>query len=896
MNRHLTIFWIFLLIVLVSTMPVMAGTKVENRINSGSLATIDMIVPSHPRLWLRGDWDWDHNNHGSLAWRILHGEATYDDEPGNDQEKLEFILLAPDDMYNSGSYATYSLRFLWMILYAKAQQLNWKSYLPPGSFPGMSIQYNPRYTADEYFADAREKLMWLANYPLNYEYPNFMVTLGAVAYDWLYNEHYSNGSPVLSDVDKSTLQQSLIASADYLKALADGSGHFFMSEDIAPYAYVMVGLALYEPSKLNDPNYAAVNAKAQEYLDDFDTFWVGKILPALNAQGGDGGWHGGLGQFIGEQFDHIYTSSEVVPWHVSRILFAHYTATGLNIEESLYSTDFMKYGAVFQHYMIRPNGAYYDIGKIQDYRYIWIAPLRMYSRRRFSSDQEQQRIGELGDWVRRYKAPAYYVNAGSYDLFDQVMFEEKYPNPRPPEEIGFSGSRHFDKLGWVFMREGFTSQDDLSALFICQRYHWSSLNIYAQNSFTLERKGELIQGYENTIRIDGQGQRRISSYPTIADGVEAYAPDSNYDVGPGIVMYEDNKYYVAVVGDATNAYDESKLSKFLRSIVYLKADDIFIVFDQVETLNSGIQKSWLINPGSTPQSQSENLYKITTGNGALWINRLLPADVSVLSQTSNSFEIAPTLSKNEVYFLHVLQAADSYLTPASSQILVDDAVLDSNTEGIGISMGDWDITFNEQNVDVVSHATEVKLLSFKAQIENGAVILTWQMLSGKNDCRFEIERSIDNKSFNKIDSAIGADYLTDSGMYSYQDKDILDGQTYYYRLKLINSSGAFEYSDVLMIKVAIPDDFILLQNYPNPCNPSTIIKFTVPTATNVRLIIYDVKGRLVKNLVHGTCLPGDNEVLWKGDDMNGQNVPSGIYFYWLYADSQIRTKKMLLLR
>ena len=361
-------------------------------------------------------------------------------------------------------------------------------------------------------------------------------------------------------------------------------------------------------------------------------------------------------------------------------------------------------------------------------------------------------------------------------------------------------------------------------------------------------------------------------------------------------MYEDNNYYTSVVGDATNAYDSNKLSGILRSIVYLKAEKIFIIFDQVETTSTIVQKSWAINPGATPQSQGENLYKIEKGNGALWINRLLPDNVTVLSQTSNKFEIAPTLSRNKVYFLHVLQAADSYLTLASSEILVDDAIMAANSEEINISIGEWDITFNGQYVDVVSHAVAVELHSFKAQIENGTVILSWQLLSGKNYYSFEIERSVDNRSFHKIGSVVGNDTGSELGVYSYNDNDIQNGQTYYYRLKMIDSSGVFKYSNILMINITMPNDFILLQNYPNPCNPSTIIKFTIPSEMNVELAIYDLKGRLVKSLVHGTCLPGENEVLWTGDDMKGQDVPSGIYYYKLHADSQIRVNKMLLLR
>ena len=596
--------------------------------------------------------------------------------------------------------------------------------------------------------------------------------------------------------------------------------------------------------------------------------------------------------------DPYYSDDTVLIWHIAPILFAHYTATGAPIEESIFSTGVIKYGAEFQNFMIRPNNNYYP--PIPDYysRMPWIAPMRMYSRRRFSSDPEQKKIGELGAWIRGVKSPDWFVNAGSYDFFEQTIFEEKWVNPRSPEEIGYSTTRAFQQLGWVFMRSGFTNSDDLAAIFICQRYHWSTLNTYSQNSFTLERKGELIQGYQNTIKIDGQGQRSISNFPTVSDGVEAYAPGSQYDVGPGILKFVSNNSFDYMFGDATNAYDSNKLEKFTRQIVYLKPD-IFVIFDRVVTKNANSEKSWIIDPGATPQSISSNLIVIENGSGALWLNRLLPENVINKSITTDRYEVVPDQFSNEDFFLNVMQTTDSDLSKDSPEVIADDATLLIQGDKIGVRVGTWEVLFKTDGDTVIwvnGQSTPVLLSLFEATIINSAVQLIWQTASEINNFGFEIERSLNNKHFQKIGFVRGHGTSEVQQNYHFSDEMVEDGKCYYYRLKQLNTNGTFEYSSIVEISKRVPGQFNLQQNYPNPCNPSTIICYSLPNKININLTIFDTQGRHIITLVQEKQSVGKKHVVWNGKDKNGLNVSNGLYFYRLKAGDLFITKKMLLIR
>jgi len=89
----------------------------------------------------------------------------------------------------------------------------------------------------------------------------------------------------------------------------------------------------------------------------------------------------------------------------------------------------------------------------------------------------------------------------------------------------------------------------------------------------------------------------------------------------------------------------------------------------------------------------------------------------------------------------------------------------------------------------------------------------------------------------------------------------------------------------------LPVDFALSQNYPNPFNPETRINYDIPASSHVKLIVYDVSGREVKQLVNGSLQPGKYYSV-----INAAGFSSGVYFYRLEAGSFVQTKKMILIK
>jgi flagellar hook assembly protein FlgD len=87
----------------------------------------------------------------------------------------------------------------------------------------------------------------------------------------------------------------------------------------------------------------------------------------------------------------------------------------------------------------------------------------------------------------------------------------------------------------------------------------------------------------------------------------------------------------------------------------------------------------------------------------------------------------------------------------------------------------------------------------------------------------------------------------------------------------------------------------LLGNFPNPFNPTTTIAYELSSPAPIHLRVYDVAGRLVRTLEHGTLqTAGRHEVRWDGRDETGRGVASGMYVYRL-DDGQARESGRMLL-
>ncbi len=117
----------------------------------------------------------------------------------------------------------------------------------------------------------------------------------------------------------------------------------------------------------------------------------------------------------------------------------------------------------------------------------------------------------------------------------------------------------------------------------------------------------------------------------------------------------------------------------------------------------------------------------------------------------------------------------------------------------------------------------------------------------------------------------------------------IDGEVEDYRVDIIESG-------VKQKDNKIPTEFALLNNYPNPFNPTTVICYQIPKTVPVKLTIYNLLGNEVRVLADDIHEPGEYKAVWDGIDKYGRKVSTGIYIYYIKAGEFTQAKKLLLIK
>ncbi|MFC1725743.1 FISUMP domain-containing protein [candidate division KSB1 bacterium] len=115
-------------------------------------------------------------------------------------------------------------------------------------------------------------------------------------------------------------------------------------------------------------------------------------------------------------------------------------------------------------------------------------------------------------------------------------------------------------------------------------------------------------------------------------------------------------------------------------------------------------------------------------------------------------------------------------------------------------------------------------------------------------------------------------------------------------LRLIKAVGDEKEITIFNTGYKIPADYSLEHNYPNPFNPATTLKYSIPRTSIVNLKIYNILGQEIKTLINEKQPAGYHSVKWDGTNNNGVKVNSGVYVYRLQTGDFVETKKMVLMK
>ncbi len=218
-------------------------------------------------------------------------------------------------------------------------------------------------------------------------------------------------------------------------------------------------------------------------------------------------------------------------------------------------------------------------------------------------------------------------------------------------------------------------------------------------------------------------------------------------------------------------------------------------------------------------------------------------------------------------------------------------------------------TFADCNTD---QALPVELSHFTAEFVNIGILLKWTTESEIENLGFILERKTTEADWRKIvsyqndDTLLGQGTVSFSTDYEFIDKFVEQGNTYKYRLADVDYNGVVTYHGTHEVFVesnplsSTANNFSVLA-YPNPFNPSTTIRYSVPSVekiqtTTVLATIYDITGKLITTLVNKEQSAGWHEMLWDGTNQNGQEVPGGVYLSRITVGSEVKTNRLILLK
>lgn len=216
-------------------------------------------------------------------------------------------------------------------------------------------------------------------------------------------------------------------------------------------------------------------------------------------------------------------------------------------------------------------------------------------------------------------------------------------------------------------------------------------------------------------------------------------------------------------------------------------------------------------------------------------------------------------------------------------------------------------TFSTWGIGGPNGSLPVELVNFNASGTTGKVQLSWSTASEFQNLGFEIYRSDDKPGtwqqtadFSTNRALRGAGTASKVNRYAFEDAAVEAGKTYWYQLKDVSFTGQKKAHPAISVRVekVLPKEHLLSQNFPNPFNAVTHIRFAVGEGVpeqQVRLVIFDVTGRIVKNVVDQSYEPGWHTVKWDGKNKHGQPVASGMYFYQLEIGTFHSVKKLILM-
>jgi hypothetical protein len=185
------------------------------------------------------------------------------------------------------------------------------------------------------------------------------------------------------------------------------------------------------------------------------------------------------------------------------------------------------------------------------------------------------------------------------------------------------------------------------------------------------------------------------------------------------------------------------------------------------------------------------------------------------------------------------------------------------------------------------------LAGYICAVETHAVRITWELSKTSSFMVFKAYRA---EQYDGDYTFLNCEIINlNESSYEIVDSTCEPGIQYRYRVDVTDDEDSMILFETKGVAIS-PTAYSLFQNFPNPFNPNTTIRYSLPRKSHVTLSIYDITGRRIIRLIDSEKEAGLHSIEWTGLDEEGNQVESGVYFYRLIAGKQKISRKMILLR
>jgi len=198
----------------------------------------------------------------------------------------------------------------------------------------------------------------------------------------------------------------------------------------------------------------------------------------------------------------------------------------------------------------------------------------------------------------------------------------------------------------------------------------------------------------------------------------------------------------------------------------------------------------------------------------------------------------------------------------------------------------------------VDNIAPMMLVGVEAGHSNGIVNLNWSASEANDFSHYMVYHGSSVDFIPSPENMIGSD---SSPTFEHDAVEI--GDHYYVVTAVDIHENESEYSDPVSVALlslldvnGLPENYTLHQNFPNPFNPTTTLRYDLPEDAMTTITVYDMMGRLVQTLVSGNKSAGYHSLKWDATNKYGSPVSAGVYIYSIQAGNHRDIKKMILLK